>query len=119
MSLACGAIGVVSWPLARVGLAQTSAQTLTYDGFLAHARALAPDTTREEIIAALGPPTDETQMLVRYNLTFLPGYPGMSGGTQVYPTIAIPLRDGRMSGPIAWGWIDVTGAAPAPARTTR
>lgn len=88
-------------------LAETS---LTYAQFVTRADALHEGMTRDEIVAQLGEPDQESGAFLGYSLAkFVKSLPV---GTQAYYGAQIDLKDGRMSGQVKWAWIDTTGPAP-------
>ncbi len=88
-------------------LAETN---LSYDQFVTRATALKTGTTRNEIVAELGAPDEESPAYVGYSLArFTKTFPV---GTQFYYAAEIDLKDGRMIGAVKWAWMDTTGPAP-------
>ncbi len=85
---------------------------MSYETFVAHARALRPGMTKARIVAALGVPSELGATFLRYSLANLRGMPPPAGTTFYYEAV-VPMRDGRMSGAIKWAWMDTTGPAPA------
>jgi hypothetical protein len=94
---------------------------MTYDNFVERAGALRIGTTRAEIIAALGAPSEEGDSFLQYSLTRLPGFPGLPApvGVQVFSDARIEMQSGLMRGPIGWGWMDTTGSPSTSAKPRR
>ena len=92
-------------------LTAASAQpALTYQDFTARARALQPGATHDQIVAALGPASEEDATLMEYDLSGLKGFPGIPGpaGTQTIVEAHIMMSNGRMTS-IDFASIDSTG----------
>jgi hypothetical protein len=93
-----------------------AAQTaMTYQAFTARAQTLHPGATHDEIVAALGAPTEEDAGLMEYDLSGLKGFPGIPGpvGTQTFVEAHITMSNGRMTA-IDWASIDSTGTGKPP-----
>jgi hypothetical protein len=92
---------------ATVAAAQTA---MTYQTFTARAQALHVGATHDEIVAALGAPTEEDAGLMEYVLSGLKGFPGIPGpvGTQTFVEAHITMSNGRMTA-LDWASIDSTG----------
>jgi len=91
--------------------AATAAQpALTYQEFTARAHALQIGATHDQIVAALGPATEEDGTLMEYDLSGLKGFPGIPGpvGTQTLVEAHISMNNGRMTA-IDWASVDSTG----------
>jgi len=94
--------------------AATAAQpAFTYQEFTARAHALQIGATHDQIVAALGPATEEDGTLMEYDLAGLKGFPGIPGppNTTTLVELHITLNGGRMT---ALDWASIPGAAPRP-----
>jgi hypothetical protein len=91
-----------------------SAQTaMTYQDFTSRAHALQPGATHDQIVAALGPATEEDETLMEYDLVGLKGFPGIPGppNTETVVELHIMMNGGRAS---AIEFASIPGAAPKP-----
>jgi hypothetical protein len=95
-------------------LGSAAAQTaLTYNDFTTRAHALQPGATHDQIVAALGPATEEDATLMEYDLAGLKGFPGIPGppGTETMVELHITLNGSRAT---AIDFASIPGAAPKP-----
>lgn len=104
------AVFLAAMLLATAAAAQTA---LTYRDFTARAHALQPGATHDQIVAALGPATEEDATLMEYDLAGLKGFPGIPGpaGTETFVEVHIMMNAGRAT---AIDFASIPGAAPKP-----
>ncbi|MBL6853195.1 MAG: hypothetical protein ISS15_19720 [Alphaproteobacteria bacterium] len=86
---------------------------LTYQDFTARAHALQPGATHDQIVATLGPATEEDATLMEYDLAGLKGFPGIPGppNTTTLVELHITMNAGRAT---AIEFASIPGAAPKP-----
>src|SRR5689334_12563036 len=96
--------------LSTAAAAQTA---LTYQDLTSRAHELQPGATHDQIVAALGPATEEDATLMEYDLTGLKGFPGIPGppNTETFVELHITMNGGRAT---SIEFASIPGAAPKP-----
>ena len=81
--------------------------------FTTRAPALQPDAPHDQILATLGPATEEDGTLMEYDLAGLKGFPGIPGppNTETFVELHIMMSAGRAT---AIDFASIPGAAPKP-----
>jgi hypothetical protein len=96
-----------------LSVAATAQTALTYRDFVARAHALQPGAAHDQIVATLGPATEEDATLMEYDLAGLKGFPGIPGppNTETYVELHITMDGGRAT---SIDFASIPGAAPRP-----
>lgn len=110
MMMRKAAVLLAAMLLATAAWAQSA---LTYQDFTARAHALQPGATHDQIVATLGPATEEDATLMEYDLAGLKGFPGIPGppNTETFVELHITMNGGRAT---SIEFASIPGAAPKP-----